>query len=200
MLATAAVNRDAHCFAAGFLQYPLFPLRICFSIYISSYRCKRMSSHFLFTPRQRNPQFHRYAYYLLQSLFGATRAILLAIYKVVTSICFQREYCCVIDYLPPHDFSGNSRRASGDPFILDALSLAGEFSFHSPPFISRALPNSCTLTSLTMYNPKVLIVALLFSLSLILAAKSAEQLQIGVKYVPEECPIKSRKGDRLSMQ
>lgn len=106
----------------------------------------------------------------------------------------------VIDYLPPHDFNGNSRRASGDPFILDALSLAGEFSFHSPPFISRALPNSCTLTSLTMYNPKVLIVALLFSLSLILAAKSAEQLQIGVKYVPEECPIKSRKGDRLSMQ
>lgn len=51
-----------------------------------------------------------------------------------------------------------------------------------------------------MYHPKALVIALLFSLSLILASKSSEQLQIGVKYVPEECPIKSRKGDRLSMQ
>lgn len=184
----------------GFFNIRFFHLEFASQYTFPHTDAKECHHIFMFTPRQRNPQFHRYAYYLLQSLFGATRAILLAIYKVVTSICFQREYCCVIDYLPPHDFNGNSRRASGDPFILDALSLAGEFSFHSPPFISRALPNSCTLTSLTMYNPKVLIVALLFSLSLILAAKSAEQLQIGVKYVPEECPIKSRKGDRLSMQ
>ncbi|ADV22479.1 FK506 binding protein 2, putative [Cryptococcus gattii WM276] len=50
-----------------------------------------------------------------------------------------------------------------------------------------------------MYHPKALFLVLLFSLSLILASKSSGQLQIGVKYVPEECPIKSRKGDRLSM-
>ncbi|WWC73744.1 FK506-binding protein 2 [Kwoniella pini CBS 10737] len=50
-----------------------------------------------------------------------------------------------------------------------------------------------------MYNPKALIVTLLFSLALVLAAKSTDQLQIGIKYKPEECPIKSRKGDKLSM-
>jgi FK506-binding protein 2 len=33
-----------------------------------------------------------------------------------------------------------------------------------------------------------------------LASKSAEQLQIGVKYKPDECPLKTRNGDRLSMQ
>lgn len=31
--ATAAENRW-HCFAAGFLQYPLIPLGICFSIHL----------------------------------------------------------------------------------------------------------------------------------------------------------------------
>ncbi|WVR08099.1 FK506-binding protein 2 [Kwoniella sp. DSM 27419] len=52
-----------------------------------------------------------------------------------------------------------------------------------------------------MYHPKTLLFALLLSLSLILAAKSkaSEQLQIGVKYKPDECPLKTRNGDKLSM-
>ncbi|WVQ79237.1 FK506-binding protein 2 [Cryptococcus sp. DSM 104549] len=50
-----------------------------------------------------------------------------------------------------------------------------------------------------MFHPKTLLCALLISLSLIFAAKASEQLQIGVKFVPDECPIKSRNGDRLSM-
>ncbi|WVW86972.1 FK506-binding protein 2 [Kwoniella bestiolae CBS 10118] len=54
-----------------------------------------------------------------------------------------------------------------------------------------------------MYNPKTLLLALLVSLALVLAAsgtgKAKDQLQIGIKYKPEECPIKSRKGDKLSM-
>lgn len=33
-----------------------------------------------------------------------------------------------------------------------------------------------------------------------MAAKDVDQLQIGVKYLPEDCPIKTRKGDKLSMQ
>jgi FK506-binding protein 2 len=37
-------------------------------------------------------------------------------------------------------------------------------------------------------------------LTMALASKSAEQLQIGVKYKPDECPLKTRNGDRLSMQ
>jgi hypothetical protein len=32
------------------------------------------------------------------------------------------------------------------------------------------------------------------------SAKSDAQLQIGVKYKPDECPLKTRNGDRLSMQ
>ncbi|WWC65780.1 FK506-binding protein 2 [Kwoniella dejecticola CBS 10117] len=52
-----------------------------------------------------------------------------------------------------------------------------------------------------MYSPKSLLFALLLSLALVFAAKSGanDQLQIGIKYKPEECPIKSRKGDKLSM-
>ncbi|WWC92764.1 FK506-binding protein 2 [Kwoniella dendrophila CBS 6074] len=50
-----------------------------------------------------------------------------------------------------------------------------------------------------MYNPKALLIALLFSLALVIASKAKDQLQIGVKYKPEECPLKTRKGDKLSM-
>ncbi|WVQ66096.1 FK506-binding protein 2 [Kwoniella botswanensis] len=52
-----------------------------------------------------------------------------------------------------------------------------------------------------MYNPKTLLLALLLSLALVIAAsgKAKDQLQIGIKYKPEECPIKTRKGDKLSM-
>ncbi|ORX37766.1 hypothetical protein BD324DRAFT_398010 [Kockovaella imperatae] len=31
------------------------------------------------------------------------------------------------------------------------------------------------------------------------SASAADQLQIGVKYKPDDCPIKTRKGDKLSM-
>lgn len=37
-------------------------------------------------------------------------------------------------------------------------------------------------------------------LALIAGAFAKEQLQIGVKYKPEECPLKTRNGDKLSMQ
>jgi len=48
---------------------------------------------------------------------------------------------------------------------------------------------------------KQLLIALFASIALVLAStKSAEQLQIGVKYKPDECPLKTRKGDKLSMQ
>nr|ODN91075.1 FK506-binding protein 2 [Cryptococcus depauperatus CBS 7841] len=50
-----------------------------------------------------------------------------------------------------------------------------------------------------MYNPNLFLLALLASLSLAFAFISADRLQIGVKYVPDECPLKTRKGDRLSM-
>ncbi|KAK8849627.1 FK506-binding protein 2 [Kwoniella newhampshirensis] len=50
-----------------------------------------------------------------------------------------------------------------------------------------------------MYHLKSLLLALLLSLALSLASKSADQLQIGVKYKPDECPLKTRKGDKLSM-
>ncbi|WWD20253.1 FK506-binding protein 2 [Kwoniella shandongensis] len=50
-----------------------------------------------------------------------------------------------------------------------------------------------------MYHFKSLLLALLLSLSLILAFKSSDQLQIGIKYKPDECPLKTRKGDKLSM-
>ena len=32
------------------------------------------------------------------------------------------------------------------------------------------------------------------------SATTKDQLQIGVKYKPDECPLQTRKGDRLSMQ
>ncbi|WVN86850.1 FK506-binding protein 2 [Cryptococcus depauperatus CBS 7841] len=46
-----------------------------------------------------------------------------------------------------------------------------------------------------MYNPNLFLLALLASLSLAFAFISADRLQIGVKYVPDECPLKTRKGD-----
>ncbi|ORY34778.1 hypothetical protein BCR39DRAFT_514648 [Naematelia encephala] len=51
-----------------------------------------------------------------------------------------------------------------------------------------------------MLQFKAILVAFAVSLAVVVAkTASNEQLQIGVKYKPEECPIKSRKGDRLSM-
>jgi hypothetical protein len=53
-----------------------------------------------------------------------------------------------------------------------------------------------------MFNKPVtaLLGLLALCLTMALASKSAEQLQIGVKYKPDECPLKTRNGDRLSMQ
>ena len=43
---------------------------------------------------------------------------------------------------------------------------------------------------------------LLFTLlaAVVLAAAKEAQLQVGVKYKPDDCPLKTRKGDKLSMQ
>jgi hypothetical protein len=49
-----------------------------------------------------------------------------------------------------------------------------------------------------MLHLRALFLALV-SLTLVLAAKKA-QLQVGVKYKPDECPLKTRNGDKLSMQ
>jgi hypothetical protein len=59
------------------------------------------------------------------------------------------------------------------------------YRFHS--FISSPL---------NMYR---FFLALLATLALVSAAAS-DKLQVGVKYKPDDCPIKSRNGDRLSMQ
>jgi len=45
---------------------------------------------------------------------------------------------------------------------------------------------------------KTLLIAFIVSFGLV-TAKDA-QLQVGVKYKPDECPLKTRKGDKLSMQ
>lgn len=47
---------------------------------------------------------------------------------------------------------------------------------------------------------KLFIVALFALVALAATEKSASQLQIGVKYKPDDCPLKTRKGDKLSMQ
>lgn len=41
---------------------------------------------------------------------------------------------------------------------------------------------------------------ILLCMALLVAASKKPQLQVGVKYKPEECPIKTRNGDKLSMQ
>ncbi|KAI9638958.1 FK506-binding protein 2 [Dioszegia hungarica] len=46
---------------------------------------------------------------------------------------------------------------------------------------------------------KLFIVALFALVALAATEKSASQLQIGVKYKPDDCPLKTRKGDKLSM-
>lgn len=48
-----------------------------------------------------------------------------------------------------------------------------------------------------MYIFQILSLALL---ALVTIVQAKDGLQIGVKYKPEHCPIKSRKGDKLSMQ
>lgn len=54
----------------------------------------------------------------------------------------------------------------------------------------------------TMFNrPATTLLGLLaLCLTLVVAASTKDKLQIGVKYKPDECPLKSRNGDRLSMQ
>lgn len=49
---------------------------------------------------------------------------------------------------------------------------------------------------------KSLLISLIASAAAVLAAsgKAASQLQVGVKYKPDDCPLKSRNGDKLSMQ
>lgn len=48
---------------------------------------------------------------------------------------------------------------------------------------------------------RAFVLSLLASLALAASSgKAASQLQVGVKYKPENCPLKTRKGDKLSMQ
>ncbi|WVF68468.1 FK506-binding protein 2 [Kwoniella sp. CBS 6097] len=52
------------------------------------------------------------------------------------------------------------------------------------------------------FNTKLplLLLGLLLSLALVSAVKGGhDKLQIGIKHKPEECPIKTRNGDKLSM-
>ena len=49
----------------------------------------------------------------------------------------------------------------------------------------------------TMYI-NTLLLAIAASLALVVGKDA--QLQVGVKYKPDECPLKTRKGDKLSMQ
>ena len=44
------------------------------------------------------------------------------------------------------------------------------------------------------------LLGLALSLVSLVSAASDDQLKIGVKYKPDDCPIKTRKGDKLSMQ
>ena len=48
-----------------------------------------------------------------------------------------------------------------------------------------------------IYLRTLLLVLIVF---LTLVAAKDTQLQVGVKYKPDECPLKTRKGDKLSMQ
>ncbi|KAL7425080.1 Peptidyl-prolyl cis-trans isomerase fpr2 [Cryptotrichosporon argae] len=51
-----------------------------------------------------------------------------------------------------------------------------------------------------MFRPQTLLLLLAIALIALVHAKDAKkQLQIGVTYKPEECPLRSRKGDKLSM-
>ena len=74
----------------------------------------------------------------------------------------------------------------------------------APPLSTLSVHPSRTLhyTQTAMFNKPVtaLLGLLALCLTMALASKSAEQLQIGVKYKPDECPLKTRNGDRLSMQ
>jgi hypothetical protein len=58
------------------------------------------------------------------------------------------------------------------------------------------------MTPFSTLRTLLLALALGLGLTLVLAAnsKAQAQLQVGVKYKPDECPLKSRKGDKLSMQ
>jgi FK506-binding protein 2 len=49
-----------------------------------------------------------------------------------------------------------------------------------------------------MMYMKTLLLALVSSIALVISKDA--QLQVGVKYKPDECPLKTRKGDKLSMQ
>jgi hypothetical protein len=71
---------------------------------------------------------------------------------------------------------------------------------HSPPILRVQF--IYFVPSTAMFNKPVtaLLGLLALCLTMALASKSAEQLQIGVKYKPDECPLKTRNGDRLSMQ
>ncbi|RSH93359.1 Peptidyl-prolyl cis-trans isomerase fpr2 [Saitozyma podzolica] len=57
------------------------------------------------------------------------------------------------------------------------------------------------MTPFSTLRTLLLALALGLGLTLVLAAnsKAQAQLQVGVKYKPDECPLKSRKGDKLSM-
>jgi len=71
------------------------------------------------------------------------------------------------------------------------LSLCGTLIF-----AKRKLPRKGG--SFTMMYMKTLLLALVSSIALVISKDA--QLQVGVKYKPDECPLKTRKGDKLSMQ
>jgi len=72
----------------------------------------------------------------------------------------------------------------------------------APPTLHSVVQFTYSVPSTAMFTKPVtaLLGLLALCLTMALASKSAEQLQIGVKYKPDECPLKTRNGDRLSMQ
>lgn len=59
-----------------------------------------------------------------------------------------------------------------------------------------------TYKYIEMFNkPATTLLGLLtLCLTIVVAAGTKDKLQIGVKYKPDECPLKTRNGDKLSMQ
>lgn len=68
----------------------------------------------------------------------------------------------------------------------------------SPPLI--VLYPQSTPTIMLHRSATALLGLLALCLTLVAAAGTKDKLQIGVKYKPDDCPLKTRNGDRLSMQ
>lgn len=71
-----------------------------------------------------------------------------------------------------------------------------------PRLIHDRLATSCIVNHFIMFQrpATALLVLLALCLTVVIAAGPQDKLQIGVKYKPDDCPLKTRNGDKLSMQ